>query len=195
MERKWSPDRPRGEKSRKFQYLPELRANKSVQPPSYEYSTIFQNDRQVSPGFLPPKKGPWGRNCAGTEKISAACLPKVTDIPHFIPICHRRVPALIPILCHVCAAYVPHQSPPAQSASALLANNSRLSHRERNFQHRWDNWPGIWFKVLFPKVFLKRGFGRGCREPLTKTPRPSPPRNSESGDQIYHYLELIRSSG
>ena len=28
LERKWSPDRPRGEKSRKIQYLPELRANK-----------------------------------------------------------------------------------------------------------------------------------------------------------------------
>jgi hypothetical protein len=28
LERKWSPDRPRGEKTRKNQYLPELRTNK-----------------------------------------------------------------------------------------------------------------------------------------------------------------------
>ena len=69
LERKWSPDRPRGEKSRKNQYLPELRANKSVQPPTYEYSTIFQNDRQIFPGFLPLKKGLWRRNCAGTKKF------------------------------------------------------------------------------------------------------------------------------
>jgi len=56
-----------------------------VQPPSYEYSTIFQNDRQIFPGFLPPKKCHWGRNGVAVKKISAACLAKVTDIPHFTP--------------------------------------------------------------------------------------------------------------
>ena len=139
LERKWSPDWPRGKISRKFQYLPELRANKSVQPPSYEYSTIFQNDRQISPGFLPPNQGPWGRNCSGTKKNSATFLAKVTDIPHFISRSRRRCPALTPSLSHICPVYVPLRRPTAPAASGSLPNTSRLFHRERNFQHGWHN--------------------------------------------------------
>jgi len=43
----------------------------------------------------------WRQNCSATKKFSAACLAKVTDIPHFTPICRRPSPALTPILCHV----------------------------------------------------------------------------------------------
>jgi hypothetical protein len=38
---------------RKIQYFPKLRANKSVQPPSYEYSTIFQSNRPFLLNFFP----------------------------------------------------------------------------------------------------------------------------------------------
>jgi len=100
----------RGENSRKIHYLPELRANKSVQPPSYEYSTVFLINRPFLFNFahffhpISPKiRAFWGRICAGTKKISATCLTKVTDIAHFTPICRRRDPALTP----VCAVFVP----------------------------------------------------------------------------------------
>jgi hypothetical protein len=107
LERKWSPDRPRGVKSRKIHYLPELKANKSVQPPSYEYSTIFQNDRQIFPGFLPPNQGPWGRNCAGTKKFPQHFSPKLLifiTLPREAAATDPFKSSFVPFLCRFCAA-------------------------------------------------------------------------------------------
>ena len=48
-ERKWSPDLAR---RRKIQHWAELEANKILQAPSCEYSTLFRSNRRFLPGFL-----------------------------------------------------------------------------------------------------------------------------------------------
>jgi len=44
---------PRGEKSSTGLNLGKIKVNKSLNSPSYEYSTIFQIDRQIFPAFCP----------------------------------------------------------------------------------------------------------------------------------------------
>jgi hypothetical protein len=65
-------------------------------PGFYEQPIIFAR-------LFTPNQGHGGRNCAGTKKISAALLAKVTDIPRFTSPSRRRGPALT----SVCAMVVP----------------------------------------------------------------------------------------
>ena len=170
LERKWSPDRAPGRKILKIPVLAKLRANKiSVISKLLIFHGFLEQPAffvQFCPNFSPesgPNLGLWGQNCSGTKKISAASLAKVTDIPHFTPHSRCRGPALTPILCHVCTAYVPLSCPPARPASGLLPNTTTVSVRqkERNFQKGWQRLTRkivqCYANSLLNEYFFRRG--------------------------------------
>ena len=124
---------PRGEKTKKFHYLSELRENKSLHLSSYEYSTVFRSNRPFLLNFFSQIRAiggeivPVQKNFRSMSRKSYSYSSLYPDLP--LPHCGFN-----PSLFHVCAAYVPLCRLPPPAASGSLPNDSRLSHRERNFQ-------------------------------------------------------------
>jgi len=78
-----------------------------MQPPSYEYSTIFQNDRQIIPVFCPPKKALGGEIVPRRKKFPQHVSQKLLILLTLPRQAAAAVPfksEILPFLCRLCAA-------------------------------------------------------------------------------------------
>jgi hypothetical protein len=88
-----------------------LRKNKSVNPPSYEYSTVFRSNRLFLLIFFPEISALGGRNCAATKKFPQHVSQKLLILLTLLREAAAAAPiksSFVPCLCRFCAA-----SPPA----------------------------------------------------------------------------------